>query len=52
MLDDPSIIGATGRALFDGITRHTREGLNFVLEGDADWIESAIADGHLTEVQR
>ena len=23
-----------------------------ILEGDADWIESAIADGHLTEVQR
>jgi hypothetical protein len=23
-----------------------------ILEGDADWIRSAIADGHLTEVQR
>jgi hypothetical protein len=23
-----------------------------LLEGDADWIVSAIADGHLTEVQR
>ena len=23
-----------------------------ILEGDADWIVSAIADGHLTEVQR
>jgi hypothetical protein len=23
-----------------------------ILEGDADWIDSAMADGHLTEVQR